>query len=77
MMYHFSVLFLFSSGMSLQIDLGHERELSAVASQGYVHGMFVSRYKVFYSTDGEHWQAYKKYGTNMTKYKTNATKVRH
>lgn len=60
----------------VQIDLGHERLLSGVASQGYVHGMFVSKYKIFYSTDGQHWQAYKKYKTNMTKYKTNATKVR-
>jgi len=59
----------------LQIDLGHERLVSGVASQGYVHGMFVSKYKIFYSTDGQHWQAYKKYKTNATKYKTNATKI--
>ena len=71
----FSVLFVFF--VSVQIDLGHERLVSGVASQGYVHGMFVSKYKIFYSTDGQHWQAYKKYKTNVTKYKTNDTKVRN
>ena len=74
------IIFLFYLsffGMSAQIDLGHERVVSGVASQGYLHGMFVSRYEIFYSTDGKHWQTYKKYGTNVTKYKTNATQVRH
>jgi len=59
----------------LQIDLGHERLVSGVASQGYVQGMFVSKYKIFYSTDGIHWKAYKQHRTNVTKNKTNATKI--
>ena len=62
--------------LSVQIDLGHERLVSGVASQGYVQGLFVSKYKIYYSTDGIHWKAYKQYRTNVTKNKTNAAKVR-
>ncbi|KAL9951746.1 hypothetical protein ACROYT_G044470 [Oculina patagonica] len=51
----------------LQINLGHERLMSGVASQGYMAGMFVFKYKAYYSTDGKDWQAYKEPGANATK----------
>ncbi len=45
--------------------------MSGVASQGYMWEMFVFKYKVYYSTDGKDWKAYKEPGANVTKVKKN------
>ena len=43
--------------------------MSGVATQGYMFGMFVSKYKVSYSRSGKDWQTYKQHGANVTKVK--------
>lgn len=46
----------------VQIDLGRVRSVSGVATQGYMMQMFVSQYKLNYSTDGTTWQSYRENG---------------
>ena len=51
----------------IQVDLGRVRSLSGVATQGYMPGMFVSSYRVNYSTDGYTWRSYKNRGDSRSK----------
>ena len=51
----------------IQVDLGRVRSLSGVATQGYMPGMFVSSYRVNYSTDGYTWRSYKNRGDSRRK----------
>ncbi|KAL9950767.1 hypothetical protein ACROYT_G043325 [Oculina patagonica] len=51
----------------LQVDLGRVRSVSGVETQGYMYDMFVSSYKVNYSTDGLTWQSYKERGDSSSK----------
>ena len=52
---------------AIQVDLGRVRSLSGVATQGYVPSMFVSSYRVNYSTDGYTWYSYKNRGDSRSK----------
>lgn len=48
----------------LQVDMGQVRSVSGVATQGYMMGMYVTQYKLNYSTDGVTWQSYREKGPN-------------
>ena len=43
----------------IQVDLGAVHSVCAVATQGKKNGSYVTSYKVFFSTDGVIWNAYK------------------
>ena len=44
--------------------MGQVRSVSGVATQGYMMGMYVTQYKLNYSTDGVTWQSYREKGPN-------------
>ena len=43
----------------LQVDLGHERRLCAVETQGSKNSHWVKSYKLSFSKDGANWSKYK------------------
>ena len=62
---------------AIQVDLGRVRSLSGVASQGYMPSMFVSSYRVNYSTDGYTWHSYKNRGDSRSKVRETKFSVVH
>ncbi|KAK3727870.1 hypothetical protein QZH41_010595 [Actinostola sp. cb2023] len=50
----------------LQIDLGHVRAVSGVATQGYLGDNYVKNYKMNYSLDGQEWKGYTQNGASKT-----------
>ncbi|XP_048581791.1 uncharacterized protein LOC5519041 isoform X1 [Nematostella vectensis] len=42
----------------IQVDLGHVRAVSAIATQGYMRDNFVKQYRMNYSIDGQEWKPY-------------------
>ncbi|XP_031559855.1 adhesion G protein-coupled receptor L3-like isoform X2 [Actinia tenebrosa] len=49
----------------LEVDLGHVRAVSGIATQGYQLNNFVKQYKMNYSIDGREWKSYKANGASM------------
>ena len=51
----------------LQIDMGAEYSVCAVATQGKSKGSYVTSYQLSFSTDGETWSTYQEDGVDKVK----------
>lgn len=52
----------------LQIDMGAEYSVCAVATQGKSSGSYLTSYQLSFSTDGETWSTYQEDGQNKVHY---------